>query len=421
MRVVIVGAGHAGVQAAESLRDEGFEGGIVLLDRDTRLPYQRPPLSKDGLASGDEPLPLRGADFYERRGIELRLGQELRGIDPGARAVELEDARGERWNITYDELVLAVGAPARRLRCGDVDPADVHVLRTADDAEALRGRLEAVEGVVVVGGGFIGLEFAAVAATKGKRVTLLSRGPRVLGRSASATVADWLTAHLRAAGVEFEFGVDGLDVEAGPDAQLASVCDEAGRAWPADLVVAGIGVDDCPTFREVAGAAGLPVDGGIIVDASLRTSLPGIWAIGDIARFPDARGVLQRIESVQNATEQGRHVAHAIVHGASDYDEVPWFWSIQAGAKLQIAGQVPPARPGASAAVDEVVLGEPAAGKFSVVRFVGERLVCVESVNKPVDHVAARKLLASPAAASVTPALAAAEAFTLKSALTLVP
>jgi 3-phenylpropionate/trans-cinnamate dioxygenase ferredoxin reductase subunit len=398
VRVVIVGAGHAGVQAAETLRDEGFDGEIVLLDRDTRLPYQRPPLSKDGLASGDEPLPLRGAEFYDRLGIELRLGAELRGIDPGARAIELADARGERSHITYDELVLAVGAPARRLSCGDDQASRVHVLRTADDAEALRGRLADAERVVVVGSGFIGLEFAAVAATKGKRVTLLSRGSRVLGRSASATTADWLTAHLRAAGVEFVFGVEAL-------------ADERDLAdWPADLTVAGIGVDDCPVFADAAGAAGLATDRGVIVDASLRTSLPGIWAIGDIARFPDARGEFQRIESVQNATEQGRHVARAIVHGASDYDEVPWFWSIQAGAKLQIAGL-------ADGADAEVVLGDPAAGKFSVLRFAGERLVCVESVNKPADHVAARKLLASAGAASVTPAAAAEPGFTLKSAL----
>ncbi|WP_282852814.1 NAD(P)/FAD-dependent oxidoreductase [Gulosibacter sediminis] len=398
MRVVIVGAGHAGVQAAETLRDEGFDGDVVLLDRDTRLPYQRPPLSKDGLASGDEPLPLRGAEFYERLGIELRLGVELRGIDPGARAIELADARGERSHITYDELVLAVGTPARRLRCAEGESARAHVLRTADDAEALRGRLAEAERVVVVGSGFIGLEFAAVAATKGKRVTLLSRGSRVLGRSASATTADWLTAHLRAAGVEFVFGVDDL-------------ADERDLAdWPADLTVAGIGVDDCPMFTGAARSADIAVDRGVIVDASLRTSLPGIWAIGDIARFPDARGELQRIESVQNATEQGRHVARAIVHGASDYDEVPWFWSIQAGAKLQITGL-------ADGADAEVVLGDLAAGKFSVLRFAGERLVCVESVNKPADHVAARKLLASAAAASVSPAAAAEAGFTLKSAL----
>ena len=398
--VVIIGAGHAGVQVAESLRTGGFEGAVTLVGDEDALPYQRPPLSKDYLAPGRtaEPLPLRGEKFYAENRIELRTGVTATVLDRARRTVFLDD--GE--SLTYTTLVLATGATNRTLPVPGSNLAGVHDLRTLADAERLRADMEKARSVAVVGAGFIGLEFAAAARAHGLAVTVLEATDRPMGRALTPPMsAHFADAHGEM-GSDLRLG-EGLAEIHGRDGRVSGLTSSTGAEYPADVVVIGVGVRP---RDELALAAGLVVDNGIVVDGHLRTSDPDVFAIGDCASFPASEaGARLRLESVQNATDQARHVARQILGSPATYAEVPWFWSNQGPLRLQIAGL---AQPGDST----VISGDRSGGRFSVLAFRNGALVAVESLNKPADHIAARRVLS--AAATPTPDQAADPSFTLK-------
>ncbi|TWH72754.1 NAD(P)/FAD-dependent oxidoreductase [Modestobacter roseus] len=398
--VVVIGAGHAGVQVAESLRTGGHDGRVTLVGDEDALPYQRPPLSKDFLAPGDtaEPLPLRGARFYAENGIDLRTGVTATVLDRRRRTVVLDDGD----ELHYSALVLATGAANRTLAVTGSDLAGVHDLRTLADAERLRADLEQARSAAVVGAGFIGLEFAAAARARGLAVTVLETTDRPMGRALTADMSTHLADAHRAMGSDLRLG-EGLAGIRGRDGRVTGLVSGAGAEYAADVVLIGVGVRP---RDELATAAGLVVDDGIVVDAHLRTSDPDVYAIGDCASFPiPGLGGRRRLESVQNATDQGRHVAQQILGAPAGYGELPWFWSNQGSLRLQIAGL---AQPGDTT----VVCGDRPGGRFSVLAFRDGALVAVESLNRAADHVAARRVLSG--AVTPTPEQAADPAFSLK-------
>ncbi len=364
MGVVIVGAGQAGFQLAWSLRTEGYNGSITLIGDEPHLPYQRPPLSK-GFLLGKQPIEsavLRPEKFYADHRIELILGERAASIRDH---VTLESGA----TIPYDHLVLATGARVRTIE------RDALYLRGFDDALALKDRLDRASSVVVVGGGFIGLEVAAAARMLGKEVTLVELQPRVMSRSVSPVISDFFRDLHEREGVRLVFGSTGIPA--------------------GDLTIAGIGV--IPNV-ELAVDVGLRAANGIVVDERLRTSDPRIFAIGDCASHP----VFGRLESVQSAVDQARCVAANIAGKGQPYSAVPWFWTDQFEAKLQMAGL-------SSGADLTVMRGAPP--KFSVFYFRQGRLIAADSINRPADHIAARKLLA--AGSHITPEQAADENFRL--------
>lgn len=401
MSVVIVGAGHAGLQTADSLRSGGYTGSITILEGEQGLPYQRPPLSKDYLAptGNPAPLPLRPASFYSDRDIDLRAGVAATEIRRDAKTVALSDGTV----LDYGHLVLATGARNRELSCVGVNLGGVHYLKTLQDAQLLHGALPKARNVVVVGAGFIGLEFAAAARAHGCAVTVLEFAPRPMGRALSPTTAEWFTAVHQDNGIQLRLSEGIGHFEGGPDGRVSSAVSTAGNEYPADLVVVGIGV--VPN-EDIAARAGLTTGNGVLVDSALRTSDPAILAIGDCASFPSIHaGTVCRLESVQNAAGHGRHAAQTILGASNDYTETPWFWSTQGSLRLQMVGM-------ASADDETLVIGDPGAASFSVLCYRRGRLVAVESVNAPSDHMAARKLLAAGAGPSI--AEAAAAGFSLK-------
>ena len=378
--VVIVGGGHAGVQLAASLRDQGFEDDIVLLEQGAHLPYQRPPLSKQYLSrEQDEPeLALRPESFFTSRGIRLRLGVTVTSIDRIARVVHLRD--GE--SVGYRHLVLALGAVSRTLDIPGSNMDGVLALRTLEDAQRLRRRLEAANDVVIVGGGFIGLEVAAIASAKA-RVTIVEPLARVMARSVTPLVSKVVESSHIKAGSTLLLGSTVTELT-GEDNQVRGALLSDGIHVPADLVVVGVGA---VASTKLASAGGLTTDKGVLVDEFLITSDEHISAIGDCASQIDESGVSRRLECVQNAVDQARHVAGRLVSGrAAPYTATPFFWTNQLDLRIQIVGRGLPD--------DELlVLGDQTWNAFSVCRFSQGRLVAVESVNRPRDHVAARKLL----------------------------
>ncbi|MFD1211059.1 NAD(P)/FAD-dependent oxidoreductase [Arthrobacter sp. GCM10027362] len=380
---VIIGAGQAGAQLAMSLREAGYLGGIALIGDEPHAPYHRPPLSKDFMAGGltEAELPIRTREFYQGQDIWLLTGTPAAAIDRDAKHVVL--ATGAE--LPYEHLVLATGARNRMLPFDGQEPSNVHYLRTRDDADSLRGALADARNVLVIGAGFIGLEFASVAAGHGARVTVVEMADRVMGRAVSEEISAHFAARHTAAGTDVHCGTSVEEFLRGADGQVTGVR-IGGQVRDVDLVLVGIGV--IPN-TELAQDAGLAVDNGIIVDSGLATSDPAISAIGDCARHPrpEVTGLV-RVESVQNAADQARFLARRLTGTAASYADVPWFWSHQAGDKLQIAGL---SQPGDGS----VAMGDPAAGRFSVCRIRDGYLVAVESVNSPGDHLASRKLLAS--------------------------
>ena len=368
--VVIVGAGQAGFQAAASLRQQGYGESITLIGAETHIPYQRPPLSKELVAGKQEVRHLffRPESFYSTNRIDLLTDETVTGIERASRHARL--ASGS--SIPYETLVLATGARVRKLPV----PGACY-LRTLDDSTAIKARLQEVQDVVVVGGGFIGLEIAAVARGLGKSVTVVEVQPRLMPRVVSPVISEFYR-ELHAS--------HGVEVVLGSEIEPRS----------ADLVIAGIGV--LPNV-ELAREAGLAVDNGIVVDEYLRTGDENIYAIGDCARHR------VRIESVQNATDQGVCVAAAVVGKREPYAQVPWFWTDQYDVKLQMAGL--------SNGYDRTVTrGSPESRKFSVFYFRNDRFIAVDSVNRAGDHLAGRKLLANRV--PLTPDQAADESVDLK-------
>jgi 3-phenylpropionate/trans-cinnamate dioxygenase ferredoxin reductase subunit len=380
--VAIVGAGQAGFQVAASLRQEGFAGRIVLIGDEPVLPYQRPPLSKSYLAgqSGVDELWLRPAEFYDKQRIDLVYDDAVTAIDRGRRCLRL--ATGPE--IPWDHLVLATGARFRPLPVPGAELDGVLPLRTLVDTDLLRQRLDEAREIVVVGAGFIGLEFAAVAIGGGARVHILEITHHPMGRVVSAQTSRFFTeAHTRW-GAEISLGIGAARI-LGANGRVSGVETTDGQILPADLVLVCVGV--IPN-TELAREAGLAVDNGIVVDEYLASSDPAISAIGDCAYFPTPFAPSRvRLESVQNAVDQGRCVAARLAGRSETYEKVPWFWSDQGDLKLQIAG--------ITAGHDlAVVRGDPADRNFSVFCFRGGRLIGVESVNRTPDHVVARRLLA---------------------------
>ena len=393
---VIVGAGVAGAQTALELRHRGYDGDITLFGEESEEPYDRPPLSKEFLkgAAERDTLGLLTAHTAAERGISLRLGQRVSELRTAEHRVVLSDGS----TAGYDYLVLATGAHNRPLPVPGAGLPGVWSLRRLDEAEGLRRALAGAAKVVIVGGGFIGLEVAAAAQARGAQVAVVEFLPRVMARALSPQMSRFFADKHRSRGVEVLTGVGVTAVVAGPDGTASAVTLSDGSVVPADVVVVGIGV--LPS-TELAVSAGLRASDGIVVDERLRASDPRVYAIGDCARFDCAvSGREIRLESIQNAVDQARFVAgqiaaltqpaaEALADGtlkAASYAALPWFWSEQYDAKLQIAGAAPDE-------ADSVARGDSASGSFSVCRFVGDRLVAVESVNQAKDHLAARKIL----------------------------
>jgi 3-phenylpropionate/trans-cinnamate dioxygenase ferredoxin reductase component len=398
--VAVVGTGQAGFQAAASLRQEGYAGRIILIGDEPVPPYQRPPLSKSYLAgeSGLDELWLRPESFYATHEIDFLGGQTVTAVDRRGRRLRL--ASGEE--ISWDHLVLATGARCRPLPVPGAELDGVLPLRTMGDADILRECLDQACNVVVVGAGFIGLEVASVVIARGAAVHILEITQQAMGRVVSAAISRFFTdAHARW-GAEISFGT-GVARILGANGRATGVETTDGRHLAADLVLICIGV--IPN-AELAAEAGLTVDNGIVVDECLVTGDPAVFAIGDCANFPTPFAVGRvRLESVQNAVDQGRGVAAHIAGKPAAYDKVPWFWSDQGDLKLQIAG--------ITVGHDTSVLrGDPETGRFSVFCYRADRLIGVESVNQTADHVVARRLLAGEP--ELTPEQAADESYDLR-------
>lgn len=400
--IVIIGAGQAGLMAAEALRSGGSTAAITLLGDEPHAPYHRPPLSKAWLAGEVDAaqLLMRAPEMLARKQIALRTGSPVKAIDRAAQRVLLADGSA----LPYSGLVLATGATPRRLTLPGADAPNVQTLRSRDDAAAIAEGLSRCQAeglpLVVIGGGFIGLEVAATARKKGVAVTVLEAAPRLLGRVLSPQLSDWYAALHRSHGVALELGaaIERLVLQDGL-ARAIRLAD--GRELSCGLVVLGVGVQPNDAL---AREAGLAVERGIVVDACGRTSDPLIVAAGDCAarRLPDGR--LLRLESVQNATEQGKSAAAALLGQERPFTATPWFWSDQYDRKLQMAGL--------SEGADQSVLrGSLDDGPFSVFQYRAGRLVAVDSVNAAKDHLTARKLL--DAGISPTPEQAADVGFNL--------
>jgi 3-phenylpropionate/trans-cinnamate dioxygenase ferredoxin reductase subunit len=378
--IVIIGAGHAGVQAAASLREEGSDDSIVLISGEPDLPYQRPPLSKAFLKGAMDlaGLPLRAEQFYREKRIDLRRGVQATRIDLAARWVEL----GKDGAESFDHLILAAGARPRPFAIPGADLDGVLTLRNIADAAAIRERLGPGRRVVVIGAGFIGLEIAATALAVGGEVTVVEIA-RPLGRAVSPPTSDFFLDAHRVFGARFRLGVGVNAIEGAKGAAAAVILSDGERA-PADLVIVGVGV---LAEDSLARAAGLVCDNGVVVDAHLVASDPAVSAIGDCALFPQhSVGQMLRLESVQNATDQAKSVARRLTGKPAPYAALPWFWSDQGDLKLQIAGL--------SHGVDRWVLrGNPTDRAFAAFGFRAGALAAVETVNRGAEHMAARRII----------------------------
>ena len=384
--IVIVGAGQAGLAAAEALRSGGFQGNITLLGDEPYGPYHRPPLSKAWLAGemDSAQLTMRAPEILARKNILLRTGVEVTQIDRTGQSLTLADGS----SLSYTGLVLATGSSPRTLALQGMDASGVFVLRSRDDAQAIAQQMERCSEhkreLIVIGGGFIGLEVAATARKKGLSVTVLEAAPRLLGRVLAPVLSDWYAQLHRDHGVKLVLDARIDDFETGPDGAVFAVRMADGTRHPEGLVVVGVGV---AANDQLAVTAGLACDRGIVVDACGRTSDPLIMAAGDCTARRLADGNLLRLESVQNATEQGKSAAAALLGVDRPFTATPWFWSDQYDKKLQMAGL-------SMGANDWVVRGDMGLGaSFSVYHFKSGRLLAVDSINASKDHLQARKLI----------------------------
>jgi len=384
--VLIVGAGHGGAQAAIALRQGKFEGTVAVIGDEPELPYERPPLSKEYLA-GDKSFDrilIRQPAFWEERQVTMLPGRRVVAVDPVAHRVTTADGT----EIAYGKLIWATGGHARRLSCQGHDLTGVHTVRTRADADRMIAELPDVTNAVVIGGGFIGLEAAAVLAKFGKKVTLLEALDRVMARVAGPDLSNFYQEEHRAHGVDVRLGVAVTAIEG--DGKVTGVRLADGTIVPADLVVVGIGIIPAVEPLIAAGAEG---GNGVRVDAQCRTSLPDIFAVGDCAlhanRFADGAAV--RLESVQNATDQASVAAKVILGEDVAYEATPWFWSNQYDLKLQTIGL--------SIGYDQaVVRGDPATRSFSVVHLKQGKVIALDCVNATKDYVQGRKLVEAGAA-----------------------
>ncbi|WP_291828557.1 FAD-dependent oxidoreductase [Bosea sp. (in: a-proteobacteria)] len=398
--LLVIGASYAGLAIAAAAREAGFADSIALAGDEAELPYQRPPLSKGFLlGKAGAHLPLKAASFFAEAGIAFLPRRHAVTLDREARQVHFADGSV----LGYGQLALATGARAAVLRCEGANLDGVVSLRSLDDAQALSTRLSAAQAIVIIGGGFIGLEVASAAVTLGKQVTVVEAGPRLIGHAVAPEISFYMQGVHERHGVtlRLETSVERIEGEGGT--VTAVICADGSRL-PCDLVLAAVGA--VPNV-ELAAAAGLAMEDGIAVDAFGRTSDPLIFAAGDCTSHPNVHaGRRLRLSSVQNANDQGRATGCAIAGRAEPYAAVPWFWSDQYDVKLQMVGL---GVPGGQA----VLRGSPAEGRFSLFRYDGPRLVAIESINRPADHMMGRRLIA--AGVSPTPEQAAGPAFDLRS------
>ena len=390
--IVIIGAGQAGVQTADALRTGGFAGSITLLGNEAYGPYHRPPLSKAWLAGemDSAQLVMRAPEVLARKAIALRTNVSVSAINRAAKLVTLSDGS----TLPYTGLVLATGATPRSLPLPGGDAQGVFALRSRDNASAIAERMaiciEKQLPVIVIGGGFIGLEVAATARKKGLNVTVLEATPRLLGRVLAPVLSDWYADLHRCHGAALVLDARIAAIETDAQNTVTGVRMADGSVYPAGLVVVGIGV---AANDQLAQAAGLACERGIVVDACGRTSDPSIVAAGDCTARRLADGSLLRLEAVQNATEQGKSAAAALLGLEKPFTATPWFWSDQYDKKLQMAGLSMGADQWAVRG-DMGYAGDTSiAGSFSVYHFKGDQLLAVDSVNASKDHLQARKLL----------------------------
>lgn len=385
--VLIVGAGHAGVAAATRLRQNGFKGSIALAGDEMHAPYERPPLSKDYLAGKIQAhdLDMRPQDYWAGQAIVLLKGLRVSDVDPEARIVICED----NTQLGYGELVWAAGGAPRSLTCDGHDLPQVHAIRNRADVDALREQLQTARDVVVIGGGFIGLEAAAVLSGLGKSVTVLEAADRVLARVAAAPVSDYFADLHRRHGVTVQTNASVDCIKAKPNGR-ATVCVSGRSDLTADIVIVGIGILPNVAPLTAAGAAG---SNGVDVDRECRTSLPGVYAVGDCAAQHNAftGGERVRIESIQNANDQGAALASAISFIPVPAPTVPWFWSNQYDVRLQTIGLN-------RGWDDAVVRGDPGTDSFSAVYLKAGRVVAIDCVNAAKDFVQGKRLVAEGAA-----------------------
>jgi len=379
--IVILGGGQAGAQAIDTLRRQGYTGRLVLVSDEPCLPYQRPPLSKKFLSGelAEDRLPFKHRPFYEEHRVELRLGVAAARIDRAQRCVEL--ANGER--LDYDRLLLGLGAHARPLAVPGGDLPGVHYLRALADVGPIRAALKAGARLVVIGGGYIGLEIAATARHLGCAVTVLEMADRLMARVAASTVSEYFAHEHRSQGVKVICNTRVARLER-TAAALTVVCAD-GSSYEADLLVVGVGA--VPNTA-LAAEAGLECENGIRVDERCRTSDERIFAAGDCTSHPSPRFELRvRLESVDNAFEQAKSAALNLLDQPSPYDHVPWFWSDQFDNKLLIVGL-------SSGFDQQVVRGDPATRSFSVCYLKGGELIALEAVNHSSEYIAGRKMIA---------------------------
>ena len=382
--IVIVGAGQAAVQAIDTLRRKGFAGNLILVGDEPWLPYQRPPLSKKYLAGalGHERLLLRPQQFYEQHSIEVRSGRRVEEICRREQRVRLDDGS----SLAYDALLLATGGRPRPLEVPGANLEGVHALRTLADADRIRAGLSAGARLVIVGGGYVGLEVAATARELGLAVTVLEMADRVMGRVTCPQVSALYEAEHARHGVPIHRNVRVRALSAQSDGRVRAVVTEDGVEYPADIVLVGVGV--VPAV-ELAAAAGLACENGVVVDEYCRTSDQAIYAAGDCANHPSLHyGRRLRLESVDNAFEQGTSAALNLLGMSTAHDKVPWFWSDQYDLKLVIVG--------IGQGYDTVVpRGDPASRAFSACYLRDGELIALDSINTPKDQMAARKLIAA--------------------------
>ena len=386
-RIVIVGAGQAAAAAIDTLRRKGFAGAIALVGEEESWPYQRPPLSKKYLAGAmaAERLLIRPPHFYGDHAIEVHLGRRVTHIDRGAQRVRLDDGAA----LPYDELLLATGSRPRALSAPGASLPGVYFLRTLKDVEAIRSEFARAQRVVVVGGGYIGLEVAATCRELGMDTTVLEMADRTMNRVTCAEVSGFMQAEHARRGVNIvcNMRVRAIAADASSGRARAVICED-GAEYLADLVIVGVGVAPAD---ELASAAGLDCANGITVDEFCRTSDPRILAAGDCCIHPSPHyGRRVRLESVDNAFEQGTSAALSLLGTPVVHDKVPWFWSDQFDLKIIIVGL--------NHGYDTLVMrGTPATRSFSACYLAGGELIAIDTVNSAKDQMAARKLIAARA------------------------
>jgi len=381
--IIIAGAGQAGAKAAETLRRSGYDGDLVLIGDEPHEPYQRPPLSKKFLSGAIDAaqLWLYGPGFANELSIEFLKGERVTAIDRAAKRVALASGR----SIPYAKLLIATGTRPRILPLPGADLDGVHVLRSIADVEAMQAELQTPKHVTIIGGGYIGLETAAMLRQMGHDATVIEAQPRLLQRVAGPEISEFFRALHTGRGVNLRLGA-GVKAITGTGRVDGVETSEGRIAADIVLVAAGSVAND-----ELARDAGLAAQDGIIVDSQCRAG-EDIYAAGDCTRFFSQRyGRSIRLESVQNATDQARAAAAAMLGGSETYDPVPWFWSDQYDIKLQIAGL--------NQGYDRTeITGDPASGSFSLAYFAGDRLLCVDAINAPRAHMMARRELAAASA-----------------------